>query len=153
MSREDITKRKAQAMKEAGIRTWVPRQRSLSMEFCRSYVARFFKCQKQDGGLWQSNQFFHLPLIHVSERLNMILSPLSARSFFPTLFSTFVTLKVLVQVNIWKELPQSWTYFGVYFKLAIYTILKEQCCYLACIFAALINQDLIFDHPILTTFV
>jgi hypothetical protein len=121
------------------------------LSLLRCQVFQNAKSKMEDFG--EATNIFHLPLIHVSERLNMILSPLSARSFFPTLFSTFVTLKVLVQVNIWKELPHSWIYFGVYFKLAIYTILKEQCCYLACIFAALLNQDLIFDHPILTTLV
>jgi hypothetical protein len=68
---------RAQTMKEAGIRTWVP---ILLLEFCRSYVARFFKCQMQDGGLCKATNFFHQPLIYVSERLNSILSPMPARS-------------------------------------------------------------------------
>ncbi len=44
------------AMKGEGIRAWAPRQRQLSASFFRSYVSRFFKCKRVDGGAWRGNQ-------------------------------------------------------------------------------------------------
>jgi len=39
-----------------GIQPWTPKQRSLSAEYCRTYVTRFFKCADEDGA-WKGNQF------------------------------------------------------------------------------------------------
>jgi len=42
--------------REEGIQQWTPKQRSLSTEYCRTYVTRFFKCVEENG-VWNGNQF------------------------------------------------------------------------------------------------
>ena len=42
--------------KETGIQSWTPKQRSLTVEYCRTYVQRFFKCMDENGA-WRGNQF------------------------------------------------------------------------------------------------
>lgn len=54
--RKDYHKLRNEAQREAGIQKWTPKQRSLSVEHCRSYVSRFFKCTLYGGGCWQGNQ-------------------------------------------------------------------------------------------------
>ena len=42
--------------REAGIQSWTPKQCSLTTEYCRTYVKRFFKCADENG-TWRGNQF------------------------------------------------------------------------------------------------
>ena len=42
--------------RESGIQQWTPKRCSLSTEYCRTYVTRFFKCADGNGA-WQGNQF------------------------------------------------------------------------------------------------
>lgn len=50
---------KEQEMRAEGIQKWTPKRSALSVQYCRSYVANFFKCQKRGNkeGAWQGNQF------------------------------------------------------------------------------------------------
>ena len=49
-------KRKEAIRRELGIQQWAPKQRSLTTEYCRTYVSRFFKCADVNG-TWKGNQF------------------------------------------------------------------------------------------------
>ena len=48
--------RKDAIRRAEGIQQWTPKQCSLSTEYCRTYVTRFFKCANQNG-VWNGNQF------------------------------------------------------------------------------------------------
>ena len=49
-------KRKKAIRRELGNQQWTPKQRSISTEFCRTYVSEFFQCA--DVNLtWKGNQF------------------------------------------------------------------------------------------------
>ena len=54
--RKDFHEKRKRTMEDAGIRKWTPKQISQSVEQCRSYVSRFFKCDMPGGGAWQGNQ-------------------------------------------------------------------------------------------------
>ena len=54
--RKDYLKERDKALCDAGIQNWTPKRRSLTVEFCRTYVSRFFKCTLPDGGAWRGNQ-------------------------------------------------------------------------------------------------
>lgn len=57
----DERKRKMLVMRESAeeILYWTPKRPVLSVQYCRSYVSGFFKCQKKgrNDGAWQGNQF------------------------------------------------------------------------------------------------
>lgn len=54
--RLDDHKRRDAIRRDAGIQPWAPKQRSLTTEYCRTYVQRFFKCADENGA-WRGNQF------------------------------------------------------------------------------------------------
>jgi hypothetical protein len=54
--RKDFHEKRKRTMEDAGIRKWTPKQIPQSVEQCRSYVSRFFKCNMPGGGAWQGNQ-------------------------------------------------------------------------------------------------
>ncbi len=72
LSASMITRRDA-IRRDAGIQSWTPKQRSLTTEYCRTYVQRFFKCADENGA-WRGNQFlspsfkFFDRRIHTMER-------------------------------------------------------------------------------------
>ena len=51
-------------LREKGIQQWTTKQRSLSTEYCRTYVARFFKCADENG-VWNGNQFLSPSFNHL----------------------------------------------------------------------------------------
>ena len=51
--------------REAGIQSWTPKQCSLTTEYCRTYVKRFFKCADENG-TWRGNQFLSPFFDHLS---------------------------------------------------------------------------------------
>ena len=68
--RLDEHKRRDAIRRDAGIQPWTPKQRSLTTEYCRTYVQRFFKCADENGA-WRGNQFlspFFDRRIHSMER-------------------------------------------------------------------------------------
>ena len=54
---------KEQEMRAEGIQKWTPKRSALLVQYCRSYVANFFKCQKLGNkkGAWQWNNQFLSP--------------------------------------------------------------------------------------------
>jgi hypothetical protein len=54
--RLDDHKRRDAIRRDAGVQSWTPKQRSLTMELCRTYVQQFFKCADENGA-WRGNQF------------------------------------------------------------------------------------------------
>jgi len=54
--RRDEQEHKEATQREAGIQQWIPRKGLLTVEYCRTYVKRFFKGE-DDKGVWQGNQF------------------------------------------------------------------------------------------------
>lgn len=81
VNREEYKRREA-TRREAGIQQWTPKQRSLSTEYCRTYVSRFFKCAHESGA-WRGNQFLS-PLfdrhMRTMER-DIVAAATSARKF------------------------------------------------------------------------
>jgi len=53
--RKEDYKKKDALRRETGIQSWTPKQRSLSAEYCRTYVKHFFKCTDEYGA-WKGNQ-------------------------------------------------------------------------------------------------
>ncbi len=53
--RRDEYAHKDALLRETGIQKWTPKQRSLSVEYCRTYVKQFFKCAEENGA-WRGNQ-------------------------------------------------------------------------------------------------
>ena len=47
--RKEDYKKKDALRRETGIQPWTPKQRSLSAEYCRTYVKHFFKCTDEYG--------------------------------------------------------------------------------------------------------
>lgn len=81
---------KEQEMRAEGIQKWTPKRSALSVQYCRSYVANFFKCQKRGNkeGAWQGNQF---------------LSP-----FFDRCIKNFEYDTLEVAATVRKALPLRW---------------------------------------------
>ncbi len=55
----DEREQKKVETRDGEILYWTPRRPVLSVQYCRSFVSGFFKCQKrgQNDGAWQCNQF------------------------------------------------------------------------------------------------
>jgi hypothetical protein len=54
--RKDYFAQRDRAQRDAGIQTWTPKQQSLSVVYCRSYVSNFFRCTLKGSGTWKGNQ-------------------------------------------------------------------------------------------------
>ena len=117
--------------REAGIQPWIPRRRSLTMEYCRTYVQRFFKCAEENPA-WRGNQplspFFeqHLRTMErdIVEATTKAKKLLSAKHRWPN-----ISKAELEMIHKLQELDVGYNIADKNYGSVVYSkqLFKEQC--------------------------